>query len=1662
MRYIVAIVFILLSASSGYAVPLYELTKPDGATYEPEVSNFTFPTQNASIGYRYTSTSEFDSAQSYAGMYAASDITVNGRVFTSYILDGAPLTSMQKKYFLLGEGSLTNNASGNINITSVQSTQDAAISYSINNIFSIAATGDIVNNAFSPTNIRSQRLTSNTDSVTLTMEHIGGLYSESNSVSSTASQYVTIEKSIITGGTASSNTATATISDVAGIKATENASAGGAVYVTVTGATATSGGAAKANVTNVSGIIATNEITLERSGEIRTAITGGSASATQAGNASAIISGIYAAKNGDDIINDGRVRVAIAGGSAAAPNGTSALATIGEVVALKSIDGAVTSNNQIIMTVTGGNNVISGGTGTASPSFDARIANIAGIISDGDAVNNHITNLTLTRGFYANDEPDNVNLSFSGITGIKSHDGVARNNSIISITINEAEDISSPNGDDISTRYLVGMYGDSAINTNRITMDITGAQNTSSDETIYCAMGIGSDSTVEDSGDIAMKVDAVTQIMMGNAVADLSYVYGIDADSTISKTGGSLEIEVGQGNAQSINGDASAILSHIYGLQAAGTVNNEGSVQITATGSSATSRTATSTATADVSDIYGIQAGTDITTTGGSVSLQVGQHTAQSTNGDANASLSNIYGLQSNGTVNNQGSVRVVTSGSSATSSNIDKTATVNITEVHGINATGAVVNSGTTDVFAQGNYLNAASSFSGQISNISAITSGGTLHNSGDTRTSILGTSLLSMQDSSSSSTANAAISNIYGLKAPDNIINSGDVYVSAEGGLTVANTTETATITNVAGIQSASGSVDNSNAVTVIVDGGNNYMPNSTGSSTTFNGQITNIQGISAQTGITNSDDVAVTVTRGYASDSGTLNLQVTNVGGLLTTATSNTINNSGSVIVIAEEGLHPAPLTGNIEMSDIYGVKGNAVNNTGRVDVTATSEGALDDVHAITATGVVVNNGTVSLATSTSAGSNAITDSYGITGSEVTNTGTVAVRATSGGALENIHAVTTTGNVVNGGTVSLTTSSSAGSSGTTNSYGIKGNDVTNTGGIAVTANSGSALGNVHAVTATGDVVNSGTVSLTTSTSAGTSGITNSYGIAGSDVTNTGTIAVTATSGGALENAYAISATGAVVNEGTITFETSSSAIANVSTVHLYGSGDKSIDSCEIIPLPTTSTQSQTYAVTFKGEGTNLIYGYALQFNPVDMDEETTAIQGSGQILDATETGYSVQFSDNATLYAFMGNITEGFQFNQYYEIPELVTSAPTTGFKQVVQKHPEMEVYMKTDSDENITHLSFGYVPPATMMESSMRALQHNVQSIVNTVTDHLTDTVLLKIIHDTRKGTATACADDSTPTIVGVKPKLPPLGPVETSLEDVIPSEPIVKQQTNKLQLFAIPNYSFSSDSESMIGYKGRSFGVTLGGNYSFQPNIIAGLHIGYNRYNLDYTCSTMDMYDSREDNQDIYSYGAQGLFSFDNHWYLRGVTSFFHILHDYSGRGGMDGDTPESAKYNSFSNLTNALAGYRFIWRDNIFIPEAGLQLFYASQEEFTVKAEDDGTMNTTYGSYSDAELYFIFNGRWTREFILANGGALHPTLGFGFQQVLTDGRTKIEQAPPTATPVEFSIMNSQQLYYARGSLYYTQGSGTMELGYNGAFATDTVTHNLWFTMGYGF
>ncbi|MBN1505975.1 MAG: autotransporter domain-containing protein [Sedimentisphaerales bacterium] len=875
----------------------------------------------------------------------------------------------------------------------------------------------------------------------------------------------------------------------------------------------------------------------------------------------------------------------------------------------------------------------------------------------------------------------------------------------------------------------------------------------------------------------------------------------------------------------------------------------------------------------------------------------------------------------------------------------------------------------------------------------------------------------------------------NAYGIGANVNLVNTGDVGVTATGGNANADGQGVDTNARVVayGILNAQGQITNSGRINVDASGGtasalsNDPMREASATGWAY--------GLSAQNGgVDNSGTVTVTAYGGHALADGDVNtaattygiyalhggvtnnanITATAVGGTAETGnratagatargiyTDGNVNNTGNLAVVSLGGTATtdgrsgtANLTNYADTEGIYTL--GTLNNSGNVTTIATSGGADDtgpvaqyqgaDTRA-TARGLIAEDG-------------------------MNNTGNVLAVATGGTATSQNNAsadasatglrtfgdVTNSGNVIVMATGGAATGSDASSQ--AQAYGVNGYDLNNTGALTVVATGGTATGSASARTHSyaeglsgGPVNNSGALSVTATagTAASDNGLGDAHAVgitAGDNVTNSGNITVAATAmGNSAETAYGIrmNSFGNLTNTGIIR--------ATADTAY------------ELYVASNTTWLVDRYNVTLDGDPS----------------------QGSLAVAEGARLALN-----NARL------TVTGITGETLWDTPYQLFTTEGTGVidgnfvgVQAVNPNTSVTYYDQGTAASADDTVALAYTPVASSALASTDVERQVVSQATDVINNYMGATVLQNVLSLPSSGLLASAGSTAES-----------LGLAGTASGEVTGA-------------FVQPFYSQVDNDARPLGYNVDVWGVTAGVQQIVETTLL-NLHIGYRWADIEYTGSG---YSANRENQDLVIGGLDGLTRWEP-WTLRYGISGFHGWHEYEGLTGMALEEEEAASYRSYGVVATLLAGHIFQWGAHALLPEAGVNWLWVHRDEHISEATDP-SWDTAYSATNDYDLHGVAALRWLSSFMCGDM-RVSPSASVGVRHLLSDDESDVWQSVEGATPVLVEASRDRTAMTASGSLVLGKAPHALSVAYDGSYSPDTQRHSVWLRYSYQF
>jgi len=138
----------------------------------------------------------------------------------------------------------------------------------------------------------------------------------------------------------------------------------------------------------------------------------------------------------------------------------------------------------------------------------------------------------------------------------------------------------------------------------------------------------------------------------------------------------------------------------------------------------------------------------------------------------------------------------------------------------------------------------------------------------------------------------------------------------------------------------------------------------------------------------------------------------------------------------------------------------------------------------------------------------------------------------------------------------------------------------------------------------------------------------------------------------------------------------------------------------------------------------------------------------------------------------------------------------------------------------------------------------------------------------------------------------------------------------------------------------------------------------------------------------------------------------------------------------------------------------VFLPEAGLNWFWAHRERYTTDATDP-SWDTTYSALNDHDLQAEVAMRWLSSF-LWDDVRVSPSASLGLRHLLTDAETSTWQTVSGAHPALVTSERERTAMTLSGSMTLTKNPHALSLAYDGEYSPDAQRHNVWLRFSWLF
>jgi hypothetical protein len=1012
---------------------------------------------------------------------------------------------------------------------------------------------------------------------------------------------------------------------------------------------------------------------------------------------------------------------------------------------------------------------------------------------------------------------------------------------------------------------------------------------------------------------------------------------------------------------------------------------------------------------------------------------------------DVSFSVYSFYSLNAVD-IQNQGSIELQSAGGEATGTE-EATAAI---EATGIATEGAVDNGEGVAIVAFGGNASVAAEADTEASaitttSVTGIDSGGSVDNSGSLLVATLGGEALVTSDEGVfiEGTSDASAESL-GIGAEGDVTNSAQIMTVAMAG-TAGGPSTALSGAEAVGIETG-GAMGNSSTLLVGAAGGEATTDGEFSDGTmAFAGA--EAAGMLAEGEIVNSGDLEVIGLGGMASATNSVDdeaYDIADAGAEAVALISETaVTNSGDIIVQSTGGSAETNSPGGefffvpeaLAESEAKGISSEGdATNSGAITVTATGGNATASEWAYAsarAVGIeaeeVSNSGAISVtaeggvSSSDDSYADAEAYAYGIhTRSSVTNSGAVTVLATGGdGTSESgensyeyaeAYGIWSDGGGLNEGAITVTaaggtTVDMGDSEVNVIAYGIRAGDVmTNSGAITVTATGGTAegpdsLGDAEAfgIDATTDVSNSGAIVVTAHGGNATGEGSSADGMAAGIHIREGTAFVS--------NSADIIAT-ATANEGYeslaygIYFEGAGS-LTNTGSLQAFGD----THAYEVAVISGTVTLVDSYNLTLDSDPAvgSLYVGDGAELALNDATLSVTMVDGTTQI----NTEYRIfDTDDGGTVSGAFGSLADPLN-------PDVVAL-----------------YHDQATADSADDTVSLAYRPGASPQMEAAGLLLHAVNLAADQVGQRLTTGFLQT-------------------QLASRAPRL--YAAAQTVVSDAGGQYGVA--QTGSF--FFTPYYASIDKDAAPAGYDADMVGFVTGFERQAGGNL-CGLHLGFGHAGIDFTGNG---YSDDQEDQELLSGGVHLMGSRGN-WTWRGQVTGFYGWHDYEGLTGASLEQRESADYDSYGVRTTLLAGHLLQHRNQMLLPEVGVEYLWLHRDSFTTDA-DDPSWDMHSDSIDEHQVSALASLRWLTR-LQAGDVEVTPSLAAGVRYLVTDDALDVHQSVAGSGPVTVRTEQDDVTGTVSASVRFRKEQLATELAYGGEFSDDSTMHSAWIRFRYLF
>jgi len=388
----------------------------------------------------------------------------------------------------------------------------------------------------------------------------------------------------------------------------------------------------------------------------------------------------------------------------------------------------------------------------------------------------------------------------------------------------------------------------------------------------------------------------------------------------------------------------------------------------------------------------------------------------------------------------------------------------------------------------------------------------------------------------------------------------------------------------------------------------------------------------------------------------------------------------------------------------------------------------------------------------------------------------------------------------------------------------------------------------------------------------------------------------------------------------------------------------------------------------------------------------------------------------------------------WNTDYKLFKDPNNKVTGAFSSVQALNPNMTAVYTPGATHDDDTVKLEYTPPASPANVSAEVAELSIMSSVNVVHNRMASNAMMQSLGQVM------FAQADVPVMVA---------DAGSTVSDV--GGGLFRSENEATtDVFAMPYGSWSRSTRSPMGYEALVGGLSAGWEWQKDGSVL-GVHGGYGRASIAFTGSG---YKDNSEVQNMFNLGMHGGTVIGD-WVLGMSVTPYLTLHEFEGKTGAALTIDEKADFSSFGTVDRALAGYRMVFGDDVFMPTAGLTHMWIHRDSYTTKA--NGAWDTSYSTLDDHELQATGGLRWMRNVAL-DSCTFVPSIYAGVRQTLTDGSTSTTQAVQGAPSA--SVKSRSDLTVANLEMFasFIKDDWTVQLGYAGETGKTTVEHGAWLRL----